>query len=66
MSDTGHLLVEQEQKIRDLWNLVQILLSRYPGCETVITEKEMRERSDLGVVVTTEVDGGTRLKVRQR
>lgn len=66
LDQTGHLLIEQEKTIRDLWETVQILVERYPGCETVITAKEMAERSHLGVVVTTEVDGGTRLKVRQR
>jgi hypothetical protein len=67
VSETGQLLIEQEQQIRNLWNTVQILISRYPGCETVITAKEIEERSDLGVVSTIdEVDGGKRLKVRQR
>lgn len=67
MSETGHLLIEQEQQIQNLWNTIQILISRYPGCETVITEKEMRERPDIGVVSTIEQpDGGVLLKVRQR
>jgi hypothetical protein len=67
--EAGRLLAQRqnEDQIRDLWNTVQILISRYPGCETVITVKEMEERSDLGVVSTVdEVDGGKRLKVRQR
>lgn len=68
MSETGQLLVDQERQIRELWNTIQILISRYPGCETVITAKEIEERSDLGVVSTIElVDvGGVLLKVRQR
>lgn len=67
--EAGRLLAQRqnEDKIRDLWNVIQILVCRLPGCETVITEKEMRERSDLGVVSTIEQpDGGVRLKVRQR
>ena len=69
MSDTSKLVVDHyEAVIRDLWNTVQILISRYPGCETVITPKEMEERSDLGVVSTIELrdSGGVLLKVRQR
>lgn len=59
---------QHEDKIRDLLNLIQIFVTRYPGCETAITAKELEERSDLGVVVVSdpEPDGSIRLKVRQR
>jgi hypothetical protein len=67
MSETGQQLVDQARQIDDLWKTVQILVSRYPNCETVITEAEMRERSDLGVVSTADQpDGGRRFWVRQR
>ena len=67
--EAGRMLAQRqnEDKIRDLWNTVQILISRYPGCETTITAKEIEERSDLGVVATIDQpDGGVLLKVRQR
>ncbi|WP_191304344.1 hypothetical protein [Lentzea cavernae] len=59
---------QSEDKIRDLWNVIQIFVTRYPGCETTITAKELEGRSDLGVVVVSdpEPDGSVRLKVRQR
>jgi hypothetical protein len=67
VSETGRLLVEQQQQIDNLWKTIQILISRYPNCETVTTVSEMRDRSDLGVVSTSDVpDGGRRFWVRQR
>lgn len=67
MSETGKLLADQEQQIKELWDVVQILVSRYPNCETVITAKEFEERPDVGVVSTVEQpDGGLRMWVRQR
>ncbi len=62
MSETGHLLVEQEQQIQNLLKQLQILVSRYPGCSTVITFREMEERSGVGVVVATPVENGIELK----
>lgn len=68
--EAGRKLAEQQHKdkVQDLWNVIQILVTRYPGCETAITAKELVERSDLGVVVVSdpEPDGSIRLKVRQR
>lgn len=68
--EAGRKLAERqhEDKTADLWNVIQILVQRYPGCGTVITAKELEERSDLGVVVVSdpEPDGSIRLKVRQR
>lgn len=59
--------LRMKDEIKGLWETVQILVSRYPNCETVITESEMRDRSDLGVVSTAdEPDGGRRFWVRQR
>lgn len=57
---------EQEQHIQNLLKQLQILVSRYPDCSTVITFEEMEERSDVGVVVATPVENGIELKVRQR
>jgi hypothetical protein len=59
---------QPDDKVQDLWNVIQIFVTRYPGCETIITGKELEERSDIGVVVVSdpEPDGSIRLKVRQR
>ncbi len=53
-------------KVANLLKQLQILVSRYPDCETVITFEEMKERSDVGVVLAQPVDEGIRLQVRQR
>lgn len=67
MSKTGQLLVSLEQQIKNLTDTLQILVSRYPDCETLITDKEIVERSDAGVLMSTrQVDGGYLLKIRQR
>jgi hypothetical protein len=53
-------------KVENLLKQLQILVSRYPDCATVITFKEIKERSDVGVVLAQPVDDGIRLTVRQR
>lgn len=55
-----------EQKVQNLLKQMQILVARYPDCETVITFEEIKERSDVGVVLAQPVDDGIRLTVRQR
>lgn len=67
-ADQSPVARQSGDKVQDLWNVIQIFVTRYPGCETTITAKELEERSDLGVVVVSdpEPDGGIRLKVRQR
>lgn len=56
----------RQDEVDNLLKHLQILVSRYPECSTIITFKEMKERSDTGVVVATPVENGYEFKVRQR
>lgn len=53
-------------KVENLLKQLQILVSRYPGCETVITFEEIKELPDVGVMLAQPVDDGIQLTVRQR
>lgn len=66
--EAGVKFAEQRHghEVENLLKQLQILVSRYPDCETVITREEMKERSDVGVLMAHPVDDGIRLAVRQR
>ena len=66
--EAGVRFAEQRDgdKVENLLKQLQILVSRYPDCETTITFEEMKELSDGGVMLAQPVEDGIQLTVRQR
>lgn len=66
--EAGVKFAEQRhcREVENLLQQLQVLVSRYPGCETVITAEEMAALPVGGVVLAQQGPDGIRLTVRQR